>query len=957
LFQCRLDALLKWKGDPLKWMSTRSLLTILVFVILVLAGSTAMAQPAAWSIRGSGGGGALYAPSFSPHREGELYLNCDMSDVFHSTDFGKRWSTLDFRQLASVVYSPVAYTSDPKVLYALHNGGTPPRRPVRSTDGGAHWSALPSDPTGGTALGLFVNPQSTQQLLIASPSTAYLSIDGGTSFRNLFGSGPTQSGFRVAGAFFVNDSCFIATSTGWFLCVRYNPALWITGINVVGGIPASERIWAFTASREAGVTRFCCITFDSASVKAGNLPQRTYTGFRNVYTLDQGQAQWTKRTAALPAGALPAFVDMCENDTRDIWLCGEGADAFGRRVFSAWRSSDGGATWGSALSTASNGNILTAWGGQNGDAGWGWWGCPNGFDVDPKNPNIAAFCDMGWIHLTTNGGTTWRQAYSDTTVYHPSGSNTPKYQAYASAGLEATCAYWMTWLDSTTMMASFADILAQRSTDAGKTWSFNFTGLLAPQTNDVGIVLKHPGTGLLYAANGELVGANGQYNDSRAGVPGRVCMSADRGLTWTVLHDFGHTVQSIALDPAHPVRMYACVLDVSGGAGGISICNDITQGAASQWTRLNAPPRTEGRAKEVQVLRDGSLLAVYGARDAGNWQFTQSSGVFLSTDGGATWMDRSAAGMRYRVNTLLVDPADTSDSTWYAFVGLAGPTGEPGVHRSSDRGATWQRIYSQGAWSGTFSPRQADEMYLCTDGGGLVYLRNARGATPVASADSLFPFRNPIRVFFNPYDDRQVWVMSFGNGMYVGYTDPIPVELEAFDAHIDGDAVRLEWRSASEINAYGFEVQSRATDADAWKAIGVVRAAGSGAHAYEYFDREELVGAREYRLRMLDNDGSDEYSHIVRVAGQEKISGFTVSVAPNPASTAALVQMQLRNNATVRIAVYDALGREVLDASNLTLQQGTTTQSLDVSALPPGCYVLRVDNGHTAIHRRIGVIR
>ncbi|MBL0174020.1 MAG: T9SS type A sorting domain-containing protein [Ignavibacteria bacterium] len=744
-------------------------------MLLAMLAANTVAQPVAWEIRGSGGGGALYAPSFSPHRRGELYLQCDMSEVFHSTNFGKRWSTVDFRQLGSVLFSPVAYTSDKNVLYALHNGVNGRRRPARSTDGGSHWTVLPSDPTGGVSYALLADPHAVQRVLLAGTSTVYLSNDGGTSFTAAVSAGSHPSGCRMAGAFFSGDSCFLATSIGLFLCTDLTVPTPVFAPVAATGIPATERIWAFAASREGSTLRFCCLTFDSASVKPGVLPQRTHTNFRNVYTLDGGQGQWTNRTASIPAGSLPAFVDMCENDVDDVWLCGEGADAFGRRVFSAWKSSDGGLSFGSALTTANNGNILTAWGGQNGDNGWGWWGCPNGFDLDPKDPDVAAFCDMGWIHVTTDGGASWAQAYSDSTVYHASGSDTPKYLSYASAGLEPTCSYWMTWIDSLTMLASFADIVAQRSTDGGRTWSFHYTGLLVKTNNDAGVILKHPSTNMLYAATGEIVGANGIHTDARAASIGRVCLSADNGITWQVMHDFGHTVQSIAFDPAHPSRMYACVLDVPGGAGGIYACNDISRGAASQWIRLAAPPRTEGRAKELQVLRDGTLVAVYGARDKGGWQFTPSSGVFLSSDGGASWIDRSAVGMRDRVNSLLVDPADTTDNTWYAFVGLAGATGQPGVHRSNDRGASWTRIVAQGAWSGTFNPRRPDDMVLCTDGAGLMYLRNARGATPVAVSDSAFPFRNPMRAFFNPYDDRQLWVMTFGNGMYVGMYDSLPL--------------------------------------------------------------------------------------------------------------------------------------------------------------------------------------
>ena len=47
----------------------------------------------------------------------------------------------------------------------------------------------------------------------------------------------------------------------------------------------------------------------------------------------------------------------------------------------------------------------------------------------------------------------------------------------------------------------------------------------------------------------------------------------------------------------------------------------------------------------------------------------------------------------------------------------------------------------------------------------------------VRSRDTSYPFRQPERVFFNPYNPDEVWVSSFGNGMKVGsLTTPTSVE-------------------------------------------------------------------------------------------------------------------------------------------------------------------------------------
>src|SRR5262245_27652950 len=80
---------------------------------------TNAAPPSQWLPRGPGGGGALFAPSFSPHNANELYISCDMSELFHSTNLGVSWELTDFRQIQGNRESQVRFTSIPSILYAL----------------------------------------------------------------------------------------------------------------------------------------------------------------------------------------------------------------------------------------------------------------------------------------------------------------------------------------------------------------------------------------------------------------------------------------------------------------------------------------------------------------------------------------------------------------------------------------------------------------------------------------------------------------------------------------------------------------------------------------------------------------------------------------------------------------------------------------------------------------------
>jgi len=229
----------------------------------------------------------------------------------------------------------------------------------------------------------------------------------------------------------------------------------------------------------------------------------------------------------------------------------------------------------------------------------------------------------------------------------------------------------------------------------------------------------------------------------------------------------------VAVDPANPKRLYATVSQFANG--GVYVCQDATKGASAVWTKLAAPPRTEGHALNILVLKDGSLLCTFSGRRTTN--FTDSSGVFLSTNGGASWLDRSDSNMHWWTKDVVVDPTDTTQNTWYAGVysGWGGNANDRGgLYKTKNRGLTWSRILTlEGVNSCAVNPKKAGELYVCTETSGLYYSSTATLASPTFGRISSYPFREPLRVYFNPFTPSEIWVTSFGNGIRIG-TIPAP---------------------------------------------------------------------------------------------------------------------------------------------------------------------------------------
>ena len=356
---------------------------------------------------------------------------------------------------------------------------------------------------------------------------------------------------------------------------------------------------------------------------------------------------------------------------------------------------------------------------------------------------------------------------------------------YRSNGMEMTAMWDVSWLSSTALIGCATDIGGIRSADGGKTWSFNCTNL---NQNTTYCARKHPVTGVSYACLSTIhdMYHNSYLQDSMIdNGTGRIVYSIDDGATWSLLHDFGKPVLWIAFDPKSQTRAYAAVVDHSHSLGGIYITNNLDLGAASTWTKVTSPPRTEGHPYYIEVLNDGTVVATYSGRreeNANGGAFTASSGVFVSTDQGTTWADHNTAGMSYWTHDLIVDPNDATQKTWYACVfrgwGTAfipgGSSG--GVYRTTDRGVSWTQIASSAlvpgqvlnVESGAFDPNHPHTFYFTTETEGLWYTADITATSPVWTNVTSYTFLHPVRVRFNPYNPREMWVSSMGNAYQAG---------------------------------------------------------------------------------------------------------------------------------------------------------------------------------------------
>lgn len=748
-------------------MRTFSFLTGLLLLFFI----SLRAQPATWSARGAGGGGALFSPSINPANPDEFYVACDLSAVFHTTDFGRHYSLAHFAELQGGHNTKVCYTSTPGLLYTIHYANDRVI-PVKSTDGGLHWDALPGNPDDSEeCFSIWADYKQPDRVVIAYYGEIYFSNNGGASFSSIHTALSNGSGCLIGGAFFEGNNIYLGTNDGVLVSANGGGAWSVASI---GGLPANERIFSFAAAKTGNTTRFFCLTGDVNDVYVG-LPGSDYWDFmQGVYSCDYSAGNWAPRTNGIAKGAdFPMFVDLAENDINTVYLAGSNSNSEPIIL----KSADGGGQWTHTFLTANNQNINTGWSGAGGDRGWSYGECPFGFDVAANNPDVVIFGDFGFVHKTADGGKSWQQAYVDKNDQHPANQSTPPKQAYHSAGLENTTCWQVLWADAQTMFAAFSDIRGVRSTDGGQSWSFNYTGLNANSTYRIA---QHS-NGTLYAATSSI---HDMYQSTRladnildiADSEGKILYSTDKGASWKLLHFFGHPVFWVALDPKDPNRAYASVVHFANGAGVGGVCrtDNLLAPAGPSWTLLPSPPRTQKHPASITVLDDGKVVCTYSGRRDGSGAFTKSSGVFLYNPATNAWSDLSDPGMYYWTKDLVVAPGDPAQNTWYAgvFSGWGGaPNGLGGLYRSANRGQTWAKLTAaqfDRVTSVTFNPLNNKQLYLTTEQQGLWMCNDITAANPVFTPVAAYDYRQPERVFFNPFKPSEMWVSSFGNGMRMG---------------------------------------------------------------------------------------------------------------------------------------------------------------------------------------------
>ncbi len=179
--------------------------------------------------------------------------------------------------------------------------------------------------------------------------------------------------------------------------------------------------------------------------------------------------------------------------------------------------------------------------------------------------------------------------------------------------------------------------------------------------------------------------------------------------------------------------------------------------------------------------------------------------------------------------------------------------------------------------------------------------------------------------------------------------DPLPVELSSFSAVVLDNGIKLNWRTETEVNNYGFEIERlqnyNIEKFQDWGKIGFVAGNGNSnsPNEYSFVDEQVSAGKYSYRLKQIDTDGSFEYSKVIEI-DLELPAKFELSQNyPNPFNPSTTIQFSLPESGNVRLNVYNIIGEQVAELVNGLKEAGIHTIKFKAENLNSGFYIYRIE--------------
>ncbi len=168
-------------------------------------------------------------------------------------------------------------------------------------------------------------------------------------------------------------------------------------------------------------------------------------------------------------------------------------------------------------------------------------------------------------------------------------------------------------------------------------------------------------------------------------------------------------------------------------------------------------------------------------------------------------------------------------------------------------------------------------------------------------------------------------------------TSPLPITLLSFEGkrqeNENKEIVKLDWKTATEINNKGFEVEI-SENGQTFAKVGFLEGKGNSNAVVSYQLSVNNANSAYYRLKQVDLNNDFVYSNVIFVSGFEN----EIKIYPNPANDYVIIENILNTeNQSTKITAFDAQGKTVFD-----IFTKENALKVDVSNWERGLYLVKI---------------
>jgi SdrD B-like domain/Secretion system C-terminal sorting domain len=180
----------------------------------------------------------------------------------------------------------------------------------------------------------------------------------------------------------------------------------------------------------------------------------------------------------------------------------------------------------------------------------------------------------------------------------------------------------------------------------------------------------------------------------------------------------------------------------------------------------------------------------------------------------------------------------------------------------------------------------------------------------------------------------------------------LPLKVESFTALPKGSQVNLQWMVSEQINVASYEVLFSTDGRTFTTTIATVAANTNSNATYDAVHTTPIAGINYYRIKSIDKDGTVSYSDIRKVTFGK---GGTVSVYPNPAVD--IVNISLTGTMVNKVTTVSILSMDGKVLSQQRITNTGQTETINVSTLANGSYIVRLVTENEVVNKTIVVAR